>query len=92
MPAAAQAIAAEGETPKSSQSRSDRSRAAQPPAPVKLGLGRPALPEEIAAWDIDVRPDGQGLPPGKGTAKQGDALFQEKCATCHGEFGEGVGR
>ena len=65
---------------------------AAPSAPVKLGLGRPALPEEIAAWDIDVRPDGQGLPPGRGTAKEGDALFQEKCSTCHGEFGEGVGR
>jgi cytochrome c len=65
---------------------------AQPPAAIKLGLGRPALPEEIAAWDIDVRPDGQGLPPGKGTAKLGDAIFQEKCASCHGEFGEGVGR
>jgi S-disulfanyl-L-cysteine oxidoreductase SoxD len=63
-----------------------------PPPVVKLGLGRPALPEEIKAWDIDVRPDGQGLPPGKGTAKQGDAIFQEKCTICHGEFGEGVGR
>ncbi|MGL4559834.1 MAG: c-type cytochrome, partial [Afipia sp.] len=41
----------------------------------KLGLGRPALPEEIKAWDTDVRPDGKGLPPGKGTVKQGDALF-----------------
>ena len=58
----------------------------------KLGLGRPALPEEIKAWDTDVRPDGKGLPVGKGTAKQGDAIFQEKCASCHGEFGQGVGR
>ena len=37
-------------------------------ASVKLGLGRPALPEEIKAWDTDVRPDGAGLPIGKGTA------------------------
>ena len=59
---------------------------------ARLGLGRPALPEEVAAWDIDVRPDGQGLPPGKGMAKQGDAIFQAQCAACHGEFGEGVGR
>lgn len=59
---------------------------------AKLGLGRPALPEEIKAWDTDVRPDGQGLPVGKGTVKQGDALFQSHCAACHGEFGEGVGR
>ena len=61
------------------------------PAP-KLGLGRVALPEEIAAWDTDVRPDGKGLPPGKGTVKQGDELFQAQCAACHGEFGEGAGR
>jgi cytochrome c len=58
----------------------------------KLGLGRPALPEEIKAWDVDVRPDGRGLPVGKGTVKQGDAIFQAQCATCHGEFGEGAGR
>lgn len=58
----------------------------------KLGLGRQALPEEIAAWDIDVRPDGQGLPPGKGSVKDGEAIFLEKCASCHGEFGEGAGR
>jgi mono/diheme cytochrome c family protein len=57
-----------------------------------LGLGRAALPEEVKAWDTDVRPDGQGLPVGKGTAKQGDELFQAQCASCHGEFGQGVGR
>ncbi len=65
--------------------------AAVAPAP-KLGLGREALPEEIAAWDIDVRPDGKGLPVGKGTVKQGDELFQAQCAACHGEFGQGNGR
>lgn len=58
----------------------------------KSGLGRVALPEEIAAWDTDVRPDGAGLPPGKGSVKEGEALFQEQCAVCHGEFGEGAGR
>lgn len=58
----------------------------------KLGLGRVALQEEVAAWDTDVRPDGQGLPPGKGTVKQGDQIFQAQCAACHGEFGEGAGR
>lgn len=57
-----------------------------------LGLGRPALPEEIKAWDLDVRADGKGLPAGKGTVKQGDEIFQVQCASCHGEFGEGVGR
>lgn len=58
----------------------------------KTGLGRVALPQEIAAWDTDVRADGVGLPPGKGSAKDGEALFLERCASCHGEFGEGVGR
>ncbi|MCA1998395.1 MAG: cytochrome c [Hyphomicrobiales bacterium] len=63
------------------------------PAPAKkAGLGRPALPEEIAAWDIDVRPDGAGLPPGRGSVKQGEALYLARCASCHGEFGEGAGR
>ena len=61
-------------------------------ASAKLGLGRAALPEEIKAWDTDVRPDGAGLPVGKGTAKQGDEIFQAQCASCHGEFGQGVGR
>lgn len=59
---------------------------------ARLGLGRPALPEEILAWDSDVRPDGKGLPVGKGTVKQGDEIFQTQCASCHGEFGEGVAR
>lgn len=57
-----------------------------------LGIGRPAKPEEVAGWDIDVRPDGHGLPIGKGTVKGGEALYLERCATCHGEFGEGAGR
>jgi cytochrome c len=75
--------------PSSAQQMANRD-AAKPAA--KLGLGRAATPEEITAWDTDVRPDGRGLPVGKGTVKQGDGLFQEKCASCHGEFGQGVGR
>jgi cytochrome c len=70
-------------------------QAATPAAPAavpKLGLGREALPEELKAWSIGVRPDGQGLPPGKGTVRQGDELFQAQCAACHGEFGQGNGR
>jgi cytochrome c len=55
-------------------------------------LGRPATADEIAAWDIDVRPDGTGLPEGKGTVAQGEAIFTEKCAVCHGDFGEGKDR
>ena len=62
------------------------------PAAAEMPFGRPVLPEEIAAWDIDVRPDGVGLPPGSGTASAGEDLFLERCAACHGEFGEGAGR
>lgn len=58
----------------------------------KLGLGREAKPDEVAGWDIDVRPDGQGLPPGKGTVAQGENIFIEQCSACHGEFGQGVDR
>jgi len=57
-----------------------------------LGLGRPATEAEITAWDIDVRPDGLGLPKGSGTVSVGDGIFAEKCAACHGDFGEGVDR
>ena len=57
-----------------------------------LGFGRRATPEEIAGWDIDVRPDGVGLPIGRGTVKDGEALYVERCAACHGEFGEGAQR
>ena len=55
-----------------------------------FGLGRAALPVEIAAWDLDVRPDGTGLPPGSGDALAGESLFEENCAICHGSFAEGV--
>lgn len=65
---------------------------AGPAVAQKINLGRVALPEEVAAWDIDVRPDGAGLPPGKGSVKQGEELFLAQCASCHGEFGEGAGR
>jgi cytochrome c len=57
-----------------------------------LGLGRDALAEEIAAWDIDIRPDGLGLPAGSGDVWTGEEVFVEKCASCHGDFGEGRGR
>ncbi|BBF92000.1 c-type cytochrome [Blastochloris tepida] len=61
-------------------------------APVHYGVGREARPEEIAGWDIDIRPDGQGLPKGRGTARAGEEIFVAKCAACHGEFGESTGR
>ena len=52
-------------------------------------LGRSATPEEIAAWDISIGPDGAGLPPGSGTAKQGKTVYAAKCLACHGEKGSG---
>lgn len=67
------------------------------PAPVQAGapttaaraaLGRTPLAAEIAAWDIDVRPDWQGLPPGSGSVAQGQQVWDTQCASCHGTFGE----
>src|SRR5579863_7841446 len=54
-----------------------------------FGIGRPASPAEIAGWDIDVAPNGAGLPPGRGGVREGEAIFAEKCAACHGGHGEG---
>ncbi len=51
-------------------------------------VGRRASVTEVAAWDIDVRPDFQGLPSGSGSVRQGEKLWESKCATCHGAFGE----
>jgi cytochrome c len=67
-----------------------RARPAPPEAPPErpaFGFGRPATPEEVRAWDIDVRPDGAGLPPGRGTVAQGAAIYAAKCAACHGAAG-----
>lgn len=50
--------------------------------------GRTALPVEIRVWDIDVRPDFQGLPPGSGSVRKGQQVWDDKCASCHGVFGE----
>jgi S-disulfanyl-L-cysteine oxidoreductase SoxD len=52
------------------------------------GIGRPATPAEIKAWDIDVRPDFTGLPPGSGSVQKGQQVWDAKCASCHGTFGE----
>ena len=53
------------------------------------GSGQPATPEEVAPWDITVEPDGDGLPPGSGTAREGAAVYVAKCQSCHGENGAG---
>jgi S-disulfanyl-L-cysteine oxidoreductase SoxD len=52
-------------------------------------LGQPITPQELAAWDISIGPDGVGLPAGKGTPKEGEAVFAAKCQACHGEKGAG---
>jgi cytochrome c len=53
------------------------------------GIGRTATPEEIAGWNIDISPDGAGLPPGHGSVAEGHAIFDERCSACHGAHGEG---
>ncbi|NBS94574.1 MAG: cytochrome C [Betaproteobacteria bacterium] len=65
-----------------------QSKAASGPAHAYVGIGRPATSREIAAWDIDVRPDLKGLPKGSGSVEQGMSLWETKCASCHGVFGE----
>ncbi len=54
-----------------------------------FGLGHAPTEAELRAWDIDVRGDGAGLPPGQGDVRRGEALFAAKCAACHGEHGQG---
>lgn len=52
------------------------------------GVGRAATPAEVQAWDIDVRPDFKGLPPGSGSVAKGQDVWEAQCASCHGVFGE----
>ena len=59
------------------------------PQDGRFGFGRAATAEDIAAWDIDVMPDGAGLPAGSGTAATGAPVYAGKCAVCHGPAGEG---
>jgi cytochrome c len=63
-----------------------------PAAADTLGLGRAATSEEVNAWNTDVRPDGVGLPIGSGSVADGEEIFADKCASCHGDFGEAVDR
>jgi len=56
-----------------------------------FGVGRAPTAEEVRAWDISIRPDGQELPEGRGTAKEGASLYTQKgCAGCHGRSGSGA--
>lgn len=59
--------------------------------PAPLGIGRAASDAEIANADLTVLPDGSGLPPGQGNAKQGAPVYLAKCAACHGDKGQGIG-
>lgn len=59
------------------------------PAPAALGIGRAPTPLELRGWDIEIRPDGGGLPEGAGSVAQGRALYAAQCAACHGDQGQG---
>lgn len=61
---------------------------AQAAETMDYGLGQPATAEQVAGWDIDVRPDGAGLPPGEGSVDDGEGVYEANCAACHGSFGE----
>ena len=58
----------------------------------KYNIGKLATKTEVAGWDIDVRPDGVGAPKGSGNAIDGEEIYVNRCAACHGDFGEGVDR
>lgn len=58
----------------------------------KFNIGKLATKIEVAGWDIDVRPDGLGAPKGSGNALDGEEIYSNRCASCHGDFGEGVDR
>ena len=66
---------------------------AQAPSPkpqARLGIGRAATDDEIKKLDIDVRPDGHGLPPGRGSVTEGATVYATKCQSCHGKDGAGA--
>ena len=58
----------------------------------KYNIGKLATKIEVAGWDIDVRPDGVGAPKGSGNAIDGEEIYVNRCAACHGDFGEGIDR
>lgn len=60
-----------------------------PAAGVRYGIGAAASPAQLAAWNIDVQPDGRNLPAGSGSVAQGRTLYAQACASCHGQQGEG---
>lgn len=59
------------------------------PAGKAPALGTPVSAAEVARWDISIGPDGAGLPPGGGTAREGQTVYEQKCIACHGVKGAG---
>ena len=77
--------------PQAETATSDAPDAAQmAAAPDRLGFGTPATHADIEAWDVDVTPDGTGLPEGEGNAESGAGVYTRQCASCHGPDGEGA--
>jgi cytochrome c len=58
-------------------------------AQARYGIGRTATAAEIAGWNIDIGPDGHGLPSGSGSVTHGREVFEQQCAACHGDKGQG---
>jgi len=58
--------------------------------PSSWSLGHTPSDAEVARVDIDILPDGRGLPPGSGSVAQGEVVYQTKCAVCHGDQGQGT--
>ena len=58
--------------------------------PLAPSLGKPMTPAEVAKWDLSIFPDGRGLPEGKGTPAEGEAIYKSQCQTCHGDNGRGA--
>jgi cytochrome c len=71
----------------STQATPARQTSVRPSSPKGPSLGAPVTPAEIAAMDLSIGPDGAGLPPGSGTAKQGADVYATKCLACHGPEG-----
>ena len=81
-------ISADGQATLTAQTRTAKPSQTQTASqPARFGFGRAATPAEIAAWDIDVGPDGNGLPEGRGTSADGEKTYAARCAACHGKTG-----
>ena len=75
---------------KTTQTKTTPAAPARKPAPKGPGLGVPATPAQVERADVSIGPDGVGLPPGSGTASQGEAIYTTKCIACHGPQGSGT--